>query len=957
MMEGRRHSVDIPISKTLVALRRVKSLRDPSTNSMSKFSALVDNARWESCSNNGISLQFLDPCHECVSDEKNVLRSKDLGSNGKVEKFVTDFASNCGCEKSTELWGLAGNRASTIRTDQVGGLDYSISNQNEVSTNKTMSESYGSNCGDKALDLACIMPSSNHVEYEDSSYVPTLRLSQLERTDHLTMRRKLQRKNQVKPSKIMGDIASHVGSSCPSIGDAMSTPSVSKYINEDVDVVDYNHQGCGISHCWSKTPRFRESNCYSDVEESPLLCRVVNETPTYGPRSLGHIRSEISPSSETPRSLSQKFRPKSFDDLVGQNVVARSLSGAISKGRIMSFYLFHGPRGTGKTSASRIFAAALNCLSFEEHRPCGLCQECDLFFAGRCRDVKEVDSVRVNRTDRVKSLIKHALMPPVSSRFKVFIVDECQLLHGETWATLLNSLENLSQHVVFVMITPDLEKLPHTAVSRSQRYHFPKIKDADIASRLGKICFEEGLDFDQVALDFIATNSNGSLRDAEMMIDQLSLVGKKITIDLAYEFTGIVSADELLDLLDLALSSDTPNTVIRARELMRSRIDPVQLISQLANLIMDILAGKCQEGSSEIRRRFSNMHNSEAQKLSHALRILSETEKQLRMSKNQTTWFTVALLQLSSEEHSSAVVNDDNLCLRNSCDGDGGLCTSSRSESLKHLASCPCDDKKSCKVGVLEECKGTLDSIWKKATELCHPTALKIFLRKQGKLSSLCVNEGLAVAELEFHHHDYVSRAEKSWKLIASSFQSVLGCNIEIRINLVRCTSDSQYMKVRKLSFSLFHCSRQMHRKSFYSNEQGSDTDYSDNTSQKPMMKERPQTCSFDCRSRVPHDCCHRTEAVRTLRNSDGNLLSSGKILLHSSCLETTKIPVLGDSSKEEISNYGCEVLSVQEPDSQPNCFPKKLWHYKKSRSHYTSRQQNEFLSIPRYTSSSTQLH
>ncbi|KAJ7945773.1 protein STICHEL-like 2 [Quillaja saponaria] len=959
MTDGRQHSVDIPISKTLVALRRVKSLRDPSTNSMSKFSALVDH--WENCSNNGISLRFLDTCHECSPDNRGVLRSKGLGFNEEIKDFVADFELNSGMGKCSEILGWAGNEGTTIRTEQGDGLDYSGSNQEDVSTNKSMPESYGSNFRDKGLDLACITPSSNHSEYENSSYEPIGGLSQFERPGYLTSKRKLRRKNQVKSSKGMGDIANYVGSPWASDGDAMSTPSLSKYINEDVDAVDHNQQGCGISHCWSKTPRFRESNRYSNVEESRLLRRVVNETASYGWRSLRLIGNEISPSSETPRSLSQKFRPECFDDLVGQNVVARSLLGAISKGRIMSFYLFHGPRGTGKTSASRIFAAALNCLSLEEHRPCGMCQECMLFFSGRSKDVKEMDSVRINRKDEVKSLIKHASTPPVSSRFKVFIVDECQLLHGETWATLLNSVENFSQHVVFVMITPNLEKLPRTAVSRSQSFHFPRIKDVDIASRLGKICRVEGLEFDQVALDFIATKSNGSLRDAEMMIDQLSLLGKKITINLAYELTGIVSDDELLELLDLALSSDTPNTVIRARELMRSRIDPVQLISRIANLIMDILAGKWQDESSEVQRRFLNGHNSEAdlQKLNHALRILSETEKQLRMSKNQTTWFTVALLQLGSVEYSSADAYDSKFCLRTSCDGDRDLrSTSSPTESLKHLASCPYDDKKSYKVGGQEECKGTLDSVWNEATELCQPTALKIFLRKRGKLSSLCVNEGLAVAELEFHHRDYVSKAEKSWKLIANSLQLVLGCNIEIRINLVRCNSDSQYVKVRKLSFSLFSCCRRMQQKSFSSNEQGSDTDYCGHTSQKPMM-ERPQSCSCDCGSRVQHDFYHRMEAARTLRNSDEALLSSGKTLSCGSFQETSKTPGLRvDTPKEERKNYGCEVLSVQEPDRQPNCFPKNLWLHKKLRfanasmtSFMGTQQQKEFvLSIPSYT-------
>jgi DNA polymerase III subunit gamma/tau len=310
------------------------------------------------------------------------------------------------------------------------------------------------------------------------------------------------------------------------------------FANEETDFMVQNDRGCGISCCWTKTPRLRDSNPYSDAEGNPLLSRDVAET-TRGKRSWKHTTNE------TPRSLSQKFRPKSFDELVGQNVVVRSLLGAISKGRITSLYLFHGPRGTGKTSASRIFAAALNCLS-HEYKPCGVCRECVAFFSGRSRDVKEVDSMRINRAKGIRSLIKNASMPPISSRFKVFIVDECHLLHGETWGTVLNSLENLSQNVVFVMITPELDMLPRSAVSRSQKYHFPKIKDADIASRLRNICVEEDLDFDQVALDFIAAKSSGSLRDAEIMLDQLSLLGKRITMSLAHELVSALFSCEYL---------------------------------------------------------------------------------------------------------------------------------------------------------------------------------------------------------------------------------------------------------------------------------------------------------------------------------------------------------------------------------------------------------------------------
>ncbi|KAI4343668.1 hypothetical protein L6164_010989 [Bauhinia variegata] len=853
MMDGRRHSVDFPISKTLVALRRVRSLRDPTTNSMSKLASLIDNVHWENSSGNGISLRFLDASHTCGSDDNVTLRSRNLGVKGLREQDGTDFEFNSGLLNSKlNSFGITCHER-----QQDDETVYSNLNHGGLSGKKSPNESCCSNRRGEGLDWACIMLPSDNLNSGDSCYEATVGSSQLGRIEHLKLTRKSLCKNRGKPSE----------------GDAAN-------INQDVDAVDNIHQGCGISCCWSRSPRFRESGLYSGIEDRPLISQHMDDFDIYGNISMRNISGEISQNLETPKSLTLKFRPKSFRDLVGQNAAAKSLLGAITMGRIMSFYLFHGPRGTGKTSASRIFAAALNCHSLEEQRPCGLCRECLLFFSGRNKDVNQVDSVRINRTDKLKSLVKNASIPPVSSRFKVFIIDECQSLHGETWASLLNILENLPQYVVFVMITPDLDKLPRSAISRAQRYHFPKIKDADIASRLEQICVQECLDFELDALDFVAAKSCGSLRDAEMMLDQLSLLGKKITISLVYELTGVVSDDELLDLLDLALSSDISNTVIRARELMKSRIDPLQLISQLTNLIMDILAGKGHDGVSEAKRRFSSRHHSETdlQKLSHALRLLSETEKQLKTSKNQTTWFTVALLQLSSVEHSSVDANNTKLCLR---DAGADLCsTSSKGESLKHLTTGLCDDK-SYRLGVQEDHKGTLDSIWYKATELCKSNGLKMFLRKRGKLSSLCVSHGLAIAELEFHRRDYVSKAEKSWKLIANCLQLLLGCNIELRINLVSIHSDSKNAKLKKRSsFSFFSCSRRINQKSLSSNERGSDSDFAE----KPMVKDGTQTYRV-----LPIECYKGMDVETSLRNSEGNLLSSGERLLSRSCQESPR--------------------------------------------------------------------
>ncbi|KAJ6688274.1 REPLICATION FACTOR C / DNA polymerase III GAMMA-TAU SUBUNIT [Salix koriyanagi] len=886
MADGRRHSVDIPITRTLIALRRVRSLRDPSTNSMSKFSSLLENSNWETSPTKDISLQSANGSKEGGSNHNRLSGWKNLGHDGQSKQQVDNFDSGSEFEKSKlifcDSFGGVKNMDALFRTKKVEGLDWCME---KINGTKSLSEAYYGSHRNKELNLVCITPSSNHLEDVDSTNGPIAGSPLGESTDQSVTRRKSRYKNQVQSYGGVGDILSRVGSPCFSVSDALSSQGTSLFANEEADFMVQKDHGCGIRCCWTRTSRPRDSNPSSDAEGSPLL---LAETSPCGKRSWKNAANE------TPRSLSHKFRPKSFDELVGQGVVVRSLLGAISRGRITSLYLFHGPRGTGKTSASKIFAAALNCLSHEDCKPCGLCRECYMFFSGRSRDVKEVDSVRINRTGRIRSLIKGCI--------------------------------NATDFI--------------TAVTRSHKYHFAKVKEADIAVRLRNICVEEALDFDQVALDFIAAKSSGSLRDAEIMLDQLSLLGKRITMTMVHELIGVVSDDELLGLLDLALSSDTSSTVIRARELMRSRIDPMQLVSQLANLIMDVLAGKCKNDSSEARRKFSRKHSSEGdmQRLSHALKILSESEKQLRMSRNQSTWLTAALLQLSSLEASALGVNDSKSSIRDGLERDGNFSsTPSTGESLKHLALYSCEDSKLQKSQVQGDCQATLDTIWKRAGELCQSNSLRNFLRKQGKLSSLHINRGLAVAELEFHHSDYASKAEKSWKHIASLLQTILGCNVEIRINLVLCAPPaSKCAKLWKQSFCFFSCSRRMRRKSQPPMEHGIDSDNSDNNSERPMIRERTiSACPSGCRSQISHNCYHGVEVARALRNSEGNVLSIGTTSsLGSLHDDKSKNPGHGFSSSMAGGNeLDYTIFYNQEAEDQPSCFPKSPRLQKMSRS------------------------
>ncbi|OVA15476.1 DNA polymerase III [Macleaya cordata] len=543
------------------------------------------------------------------------------------------------------------------------------------------------------------------------------------------------------------------------------------------------------------------------------------------------------------RSLSQKYRPRFFDELIGQNIVVHSLINAISRGRIAPVYLFQGPRGTGKTSMARILTAALNCVATEETKPCGFCRECTDFISGKTMDLREVDATNKKGIDRVRYLLKSLSTAPMSffSRYHVFIINDCHLLPSKTWSSFLKFLEEPLPRVVIIFITTDIDNVPHTVLSRCQKYLFNKIKDSDIINRLKKLSSDENLDVDSDALDLIALNAEGSLRDAETMLDQLSLLGKRITASLVNELVGVVSDEKLLDLLELAMSSDTAETVKRTRELMDSGVDPMALTSQLAGLIMDIIAGTYQLVNSKCSSSFfagRSLTEAELERLKQALKLLSEAERQLRVSNERSTWFTAALLQLgsvpsphhthssSSRKQSSKTTEDEpsgssrevyarkkksdalqrrwnstsSALMPRPHDGD----SSSQSESLlmvdaSNFAARSTSNRlveggesaaihgdtvagnRVCRYISSEK----LDDIWEMCIDRCHSKTLKQLLHAHAKLVSISEVEGVLIAFIGFKDGDIKSRAERFVRSITNSVEIVMRHNVEVRMGLM----------------------------------------------------------------------------------------------------------------------------------------------------------------------------
>ncbi|XP_008808954.2 protein STICHEL-like [Phoenix dactylifera] len=551
------------------------------------------------------------------------------------------------------------------------------------------------------------------------------------------------------------------------------------------------------------------------------------------------------------RSLSQKYRPRSFDEIIGQNIVVQSLNNAIFRGRIAPAYLFQGPRGTGKTSIARIFAAALNCLSTKENKPCSFCSECTACFSGTGSNLREVDAANKKGIDRIRLLVKNLSLAKTFSGYKVFAVDECHMLSSKMWSAFMKFLEEPPPRVVFIFITVDPDNLPRAIVSRCQRYIFSKIKDVDIIFRLRKLSAAENLDVELDALDLIALNSDGSLWDAETMLDQLSLLGRKITTSLVNDLVGVVSEEKLLDLLEIAMSSNTSETVKRSRELMDSGVDPMALMSQLAGLIMDIIAGTYQLANSQcggttLGRR--SLTEAELERLQQALKILSDAEKQLRLSSERSTWFTAALLQLgsrhnletnessSSSKHSakkfnpsaSEMVKDtpfsknkshpscmlqgsDLALIPRATSGRPSPRGSSLSYRMTMNENLICDvlpaDSRFLDRSLLDSTQTNdtpgktvvrcvsadkLAEIWKRCIQRCHSKTLKELLGAHGMLVSITECEGILIALIAFEDKNIKSRATRFLSSITNSMEIVLRQNVEVRLGLVTETFPSK---------------------------------------------------------------------------------------------------------------------------------------------------------------------
>lgn len=354
--------------------------------------------------------------------------------------------------------------------------------------------------------------------------------------------------------------------------------------------------------------------------------------------------------------LHHKYRPQTFAELVGQEAIASTLSNALRQQRIAPAYLFTGARGTGKTSSARIFAKSLNCLSADvpTSAPCGTCEVCRAIANGSALDVIEIDAASNTGVDNIRELIERAQFAPVQCRYKVYVIDEVHMLSNAAFNALLKTLEEPPAQVVFVLATTDPQRVLPTIISRCQRFDFRRIPLDAMVQHLRAIAQKESIAITDEGVQLVSQISQGGLRDAESLLDQLSLMEGEIGADHVWDLVGAVPERDLLALMR-AIAQDNPEALLdQVRHLMDRGREPTIVLQNLAGFYRDLLIAKTAPNRGDLvaitPQTWVEMGQFvEAISLSllqQGQQQLRESEPQIRNSAQPRLWLEVTLMGL-----------------------------------------------------------------------------------------------------------------------------------------------------------------------------------------------------------------------------------------------------------------------------------------------------------------------
>ena len=337
------------------------------------------------------------------------------------------------------------------------------------------------------------------------------------------------------------------------------------------------------------------------------------------------------------KALYRKWRPEFFRDVVGQEVIVRTLKAQIASGHIAHAYLFTGPRGTGKTSLAKIFARAINCPQPEDGDACGKCELCAAL-RGEAMDIIEMDAASNNGVDEIRALRENIVFPPAVGRYKVYIIDEVHMLSQGAFNALLKTLEEPPEHAVFILATTEVHKLPATILSRCQRFNFKSISVADISEYLKKLLQASGASFEAQAVDLIARSAEGGMRDALSIADMcLSYCGNQVSYEDVVNILGTADRDFMFKCAEALINSDAKSALDACAELIDSGGDIGVFMRDIMSHLTDVLTAKLAGREAlaalpdDIAARLCEQgQRADADRLMRAVELLSQAESELK---------------------------------------------------------------------------------------------------------------------------------------------------------------------------------------------------------------------------------------------------------------------------------------------------------------------------------------
>ena len=353
------------------------------------------------------------------------------------------------------------------------------------------------------------------------------------------------------------------------------------------------------------------------------------------------------------QALYRKFRPKTFDELLGQSHVTTTLKHQIEKGNIGHAYLFSGTRGTGKTSAAKIFSRAVNCLDLQDGNPCNECEICKGILDETIMDVIEMDAASNNSVDDVRDLRDKVIYPPSRTKYKVYIIDEVHMLSKGAFNALLKTLEEPPKHLIFILATTEPERLPQTILSRCQRFDFKRITNEYIIKNLQGISKTLNIDIEDKALSLIARNSDGAMRDAQSLLDQCISFNKgRITYENATEILGITNEDLIFNMVNDIVEKSLEKTLETIDDIIQNGKDIHQFIKDLTYHFRNLMVVKVSKNPEEIMESedlegiINQSKEMELEYILKSLQILTNAEADSKWSTQPRIILEMAIIKL-----------------------------------------------------------------------------------------------------------------------------------------------------------------------------------------------------------------------------------------------------------------------------------------------------------------------